>query len=120
MARREERANREFVSDEQRRQPGCPAWELCHESRGRDTSVAARLRSLSGRDIIRILNGFGFNAVATRGSHAKLRRITESGQRQILTIPLHKDLAPGTLHAIYRQALKFVAAEQLRRHFFHE
>jgi hypothetical protein len=25
VARREERANREFVSDEQRRQPGCPA-----------------------------------------------------------------------------------------------
>ena len=37
MARREERANREYVSDEQRRQPGCPARELCHESRGRDT-----------------------------------------------------------------------------------
>jgi predicted RNA binding protein YcfA (HicA-like mRNA interferase family) len=65
------------------------------------------------------LNGFGFDAIATRGSHAKLRRITASGERQILTIPLHKDLAPG-LHAIYRQALKFVAAEQLRRQFFHE
>lgn len=82
--------------------------------------MATRLRSLSGRDVVRILNGFGFDVVATRGSHAKLRRMTASGERQILTIPLHKDLAPGTLHAIYRQALKFVAAEQLRRHFFHE
>jgi predicted RNA binding protein YcfA (HicA-like mRNA interferase family) len=82
--------------------------------------VAARLQSLSGRDVIRILDGFGFEAVATRGSHAKLRRITASGERQIITVPLHKELAPGTLHAIYRQALKFIAAEQLRTHFFHE
>ena len=28
IARREERANREFVSDEQRSEPGCPARKL--------------------------------------------------------------------------------------------
>src|SRR5207245_3636151 len=39
MARREERAYREYVSDEQRSQPGCPARELCDESLLRDTSV---------------------------------------------------------------------------------
>jgi len=52
MARREERANREFVSDEQRSQPrgprraprvgveeGCPARELCPESLFQDTSA---------------------------------------------------------------------------------
>src|SRR5438874_7417411 len=52
MARREERAYREYVSDEQRRQPrgprrgsrveveeGCPARELCDESRLRDTGL---------------------------------------------------------------------------------
>src|SRR6266513_3998040 len=38
MARREERAYREYVSDEQRSQPGCPARELCDESLLRDTS----------------------------------------------------------------------------------
>jgi hypothetical protein len=37
MARREERAYREYGSDEQRRQPGCPARELCDESLFRDT-----------------------------------------------------------------------------------
>lgn len=40
--------------------------------------------------------------------------------RQVLTVPLHKELATGTLHAIYRQALKFVPADQLRPYFFHE
>jgi hypothetical protein len=38
MARRDEREYREYLSEEQRRQPGCPARELCRESRGRDTS----------------------------------------------------------------------------------
>src|SRR5712691_6708408 len=38
MARREERAYREYVSDEQRSQPGCPARELCDESLLRGTS----------------------------------------------------------------------------------
>ena len=37
MARREERAYREYVSDEQRSQPGCPARELCDESLLQDT-----------------------------------------------------------------------------------
>src|SRR5438477_300548 len=42
MARREERAYREYVSDEQRSQPGCPARELCDESLIRDTEVRSR------------------------------------------------------------------------------
>src|SRR6266566_625371 len=54
MARREERAYREYVSDEQRSQPrgpqrgsrvgveeGCPARELCDESLLRNTRCAA-------------------------------------------------------------------------------
>src|SRR5437867_2281419 len=42
MARREERAYREYVSDEQRSQPGCPARELCDESLLRDTRKSRR------------------------------------------------------------------------------
>lgn len=64
------------------------------------------------------LQHFGFEVVATGGSHAKLRRVTADGERQTLTVPLHKDLATGTLHAIYRQALRFVPDEQLRSWFF--
>jgi len=41
MARREERAYREYVSNEQRSQPGCPARELCDESLLRDTKSPA-------------------------------------------------------------------------------
>lgn len=70
--------------------------------------MAPRLRTLSGADVIRALRTFGFEVVNTRGSHAKLRRATGDGGTQILTVPLHKELAPGTLHAIYRQASRFV------------
>lgn len=78
----------------------------------------ARLRRLSARQILRLLRGFGFEVASIRGSHAKLRREVEGGSRQVLTIPLHRELAPGTVQAIYRQALRFIAEEALRPCFF--
>src|SRR6185503_15493778 len=39
MARRDDRAYREYVREEQRRQPGCPARELCDASRFQGTSL---------------------------------------------------------------------------------
>jgi predicted RNA binding protein YcfA (HicA-like mRNA interferase family) len=82
--------------------------------------VSPRLKVLSGQQVAQALRSLGFSIAKTRGSHAKLTRTTASGERQVLTVPLHKELAPGTLQAIYRQALKFVAAENLRPHFFHD
>ena len=81
--------------------------------------MTPRLRTLSGRDVVRALGQVGFEVKRTRGSHATLSKRTAPGA-QTLTVPLHRELAPGTLHAIYRQALKFVAAEDLRPLFFHE
>ena len=80
--------------------------------------MSPRLRRLSGRDVIRALGTFGFAVVNTRGSHAKLRRVGPDGARQMLTLPLHDELAAGTLHAIYRQALRYVPDDELRPHFF--
>jgi predicted RNA binding protein YcfA (HicA-like mRNA interferase family) len=79
--------------------------------------VAPRLRRLSGADIIRALRTVGFDVVNTRGSHAKLRRDSR-GEAQILTVPLHKELAPGTVHSIFRQAARYVPEEELRPYFF--
>ena len=77
-----------------------------------------RLKRLSSRQILRILHDFGFTVASIRGSHAKLKREIESRGPQVLTIPLHRELAPGTIQAIYRQALRFIAEENLRSHFF--
>jgi predicted RNA binding protein YcfA (HicA-like mRNA interferase family) len=76
--------------------------------------MTPRLRRLSAREVLRVLYAHGFEVVAPRGSHAKLRRMAPDGSPQILTIPLHKELAPGTLRAIFRQACRFIPAEELR------
>ena len=80
--------------------------------------MTPRLKTQSGRDVIRALRQVGFEVDRTRGSHATLSRRASTGEKQILTVPLHKELAHGTLHAIYRQALKFIPAEQLIPLFF--
>ena len=80
--------------------------------------MSPRLKRLESRDVLRILGLFGFEVQRTRGSHATLVRTTSAGDRQVLTVPLHKEIAPGTLVAIYRQAAKFVAPEDLRTHFY--
>jgi len=77
-----------------------------------------RLRRLSARDVLAVLRTFGFEVVATRGSHAKLRRVTRDDERQTLTVPLHKDLDVGTIRAIYRQAARFIPEPELRTSFY--
>jgi predicted RNA binding protein YcfA (HicA-like mRNA interferase family) len=61
----------------------------------------AKLRTLSGRDLLRIFSGFGFREFSQRGSHIKLRRTLLSGVHQTLTIVNHAEIDRGTLHAIY-------------------
>lgn len=78
----------------------------------------ARLKRLRAREVVRLLGEFGFEVVSMRGSHAKLLRIRPSGRREILIVPMHRQLTAGTVHAIYRQASRFVSEEALRRAFF--
>jgi predicted RNA binding protein YcfA (HicA-like mRNA interferase family) len=78
-----------------------------------------RLRSLSGQDLLRIFSKFGFEKFSQRGSHVKLRR-NVTGGRQILTIVLHRDIDKGTLHAIFRQASRYIAEAEMAPHFFTE
>jgi len=80
--------------------------------------VAPRPRTLRGREVLAILHCFGFEVVATGGSHAKLRREGPGGSAQVLTVPLQRTLAPGTLRAIYRQACRFVPEKELRPRSF--
>jgi predicted RNA binding protein YcfA (HicA-like mRNA interferase family) len=82
--------------------------------------MAPRLRPLSSRELILALRRFGFEVVATRGSHAKLRRLAPDGSRQVLTIPLHREIAPGTLSAILRQAGRYVPEAELRPLFYRD
>lgn len=72
-----------------------------------------KLRRLAGRDVVPILQRFRFQQMSQRGSHVKLvREVAES--RQVLTVPLHSALDPGTLRAIFRQASRFISEDGQR------
>ena len=77
-----------------------------------------RLKRLTSRQALGILGRFGFDIVSTRGNHAKLVRTTDAGGRQVVTVPLHRELPTGTVRAIYRQASRFVPVADLQAEFF--
>jgi len=76
-----------------------------------------KIKNLSGKEVVRILESFGFVVVKQRGSHIKLVRIINNN-RQILTIPNHKELDKGTLKAIFIQTSRFVTESELRQYFY--
>lgn len=58
----------------------------------------------SGRKVIKVLcREFGFYFVSQKGSHVKLRKRI-GGQGVVTVIPLHKELAPGTLRGVLELA----------------
>lgn len=57
----------------------------------------------SGKQIVKALKRTGFYVVSIKGSHVKLRGI-RFGKLQTAIVPLHKEVARGTLQSILRQA----------------
>ncbi len=55
---------------------------------------------VSGPDAVKALTRGGFEQVSQRGSHVKLR----SADGRVVILPLHRELARGTLGSILRQA----------------
>jgi predicted RNA binding protein YcfA (HicA-like mRNA interferase family) len=62
--------------------------------------VSPRLPVASGQDVVAALRKAGFEQISQRGSHVKLRN--SDGLTAI--VPLHRELAPGTLRSVLRQA----------------
>ncbi len=62
-----------------------------------------RLRRVSGQDAIRALERLGFVQVRQRGSHVVLTKQTREGNIGCV-VPLHRELAIGTLQSILKQA----------------
>ena len=77
-----------------------------------------RLRRLSGDEVVSILLRFGFHIHTQRGSHIKLRRSLPGSAVQNVGVPRHRELAIGTLSAIYRRACLYIPEEELWE-FFH-
>jgi predicted RNA binding protein YcfA (HicA-like mRNA interferase family) len=62
-----------------------------------------KLRRVSGKEAIRALERLGFERVWQRGSHVVLKKQTPEGAVGCV-VPLHRELAIGTLRGILRQA----------------
>ncbi len=62
-----------------------------------------RLRRVSARQAVKALERLGFVQVRTRGSHVILRKGIPGGDVGCV-VPLHDELAVGTLRSILRQA----------------
>jgi predicted RNA binding protein YcfA (HicA-like mRNA interferase family) len=62
-----------------------------------------KLPVVSGRELVKALRRAGFQVVAQRGSHIRLRG-TRHGQTRVVVVPDHDEVARGTLLSILRQA----------------
>lgn len=62
--------------------------------------MSPSLPIVSGREVVSALAKVGFSEVSQRGSHLKLRN--QAGMTVI--VPMHRELARGTLRSILRQA----------------
>ena len=63
----------------------------------------AKLQRISGKKLTSILEGMGFVHVRQKGSHVVLKKITAEGAKGCV-VPLHKELAVGTIRGVLRQA----------------
>ena len=63
----------------------------------------SKLQKVSGEVAIRTLEKLGFRRVRQRGSHVILKKQTSEGEIGCV-VPLHKELAIGTLRGILKQA----------------
>jgi predicted RNA binding protein YcfA (HicA-like mRNA interferase family) len=58
-----------------------------------------RMPVVSGKDLIKLMTGMGYEILRQRGSHVRLRKRTPAGEHNI-TVPVHDEIARGTLNDI--------------------
>ncbi len=63
----------------------------------------AKLPVLSGREVIKALRKIGFEPARQKGSHIVLVRMVSDSKRAVV-VPNHREIDPGTLIEIIRQA----------------
>ena len=61
----------------------------------------ASLPALSGQEVVRVFESFGWSMARQKGSHIIM---TKKGEIVTLSIPNHKEVAKGTLRSLIRSA----------------
>lgn len=62
-----------------------------------------KMPRLSGKEMLKILALFGFEISRQKGSHVILKKKTAEGEIGTV-VPIHKELAEGTIRGILKQA----------------
>ncbi len=62
-----------------------------------------KLRTLSGREVCRILQDNGFALIRQRGSHAVMQKAVGNSTVTV-PVPLHRELRVGTLLSVIEQS----------------
>lgn len=65
--------------------------------------MSPKLPVVSGEELVRVLEKLGYVAVRQRGSHVRMYP-PEDSQLEPTTVPLHNEVARGTLKNIMRNA----------------
>ena len=56
---------------------------------------------MNGKEVVKILQDDGWYKVNVEGSHIQLKHPIKSGK---VTVPNHREIKPGTLNSIMKQA----------------
>lgn len=70
-------------------------------------------RDLSGRDLIRLLKRYGYEATRQVGSHIRLQS-TNRGRIHRITIPDHDNLRIGTLNSILSDVADYLSVDRAK------
>jgi predicted RNA binding protein YcfA (HicA-like mRNA interferase family) len=78
-----------------------------------------KIKNISGKAVIKILESLGFVVLRQKGSHIILKRIISDCEQMIL-VPNHTVIDRGTLHSIYKKLTLYVDESEIRNHFYTE
>lgn len=78
-----------------------------------------KIKHISGKEVIKIIESMGFVIVRQKGSHIILKR-TISQDEQVILVPNHAAIDRGTLHSIYKKLLLYVNESEIKSHFYSE
>lgn len=78
-----------------------------------------KIKHVSGKEVIRIMQSLGFVISRQKGSHIILKRII-SGNEQFILVPNHITIDRGTLHSIYKKLLLYMNESEIKQHFYTE
>lgn len=78
-----------------------------------------KIKHISGREVVRILESLGFVVSRQKGSHIILKKIA-STEEQVILVPNHTSIDRGTLHSIYKKLMLYVNESEIKHYFYNE